>query len=71
MKQTKWSLRLVALLSVLVLIVAACGDGGGESTTTEADPGADTTAAPDTTEPSTDTTEPMTDTTVAGDGTGR
>jgi branched-chain amino acid transport system substrate-binding protein len=65
MKQTKWSLRLVALLSVLVLIVAACGDGGGESTTTEADPGADTTAAPDTTEPATDTTEPMTDTTMA------
>lgn len=67
MKQTKWSLRLIALLSVLVLIVAACGDDGGESTTTEADPGADTTAAPDTTE-GTETTEPPTDTTVAAGG---
>jgi len=64
--KTKRSMRLLAVLSVLVLIIAACGDGGGESTTTEADPGADTTASPGTTEPSTDTTEPMTDTTTAG-----
>ena len=64
--KTKRSMRLLAVLSVLVLIIAACGDGGGESTTTEADPGADSTAAPGTTEPSTDTTEPMTDTTTAG-----
>lgn len=67
MKQKKWTLQLIAMLSVLVLIVAACGDGGGESTTTEADPGADTTAAPDTTE-GTETTEPSTDTTVAAGG---
>ncbi|HEX6286059.1 MAG TPA: branched-chain amino acid ABC transporter substrate-binding protein [Acidimicrobiia bacterium] len=58
-------MRLLAVLSVLVLIIAACGDGGGESTTTEADPGADTTAPTGTTEPSSDTTEPMTDTTMA------
>jgi len=67
MKQTKWSLRLIALLSVLVLIVAACGDDGGESTTTAGDSGADTTEAPETTD-APETTEPPTDTTVPADG---
>lgn len=69
MKRMKWSMRLVALLSVLVLVIAACGDGGGEATTTTEGDGADTTAAPDTTEPATDTTEPATDTTEPTDTT--
>lgn len=69
MKQKKWTLQLIALLSVLALIVAACGDDGGESTTTAGDPGADTTEpSTDTTEPSTDTTEPSTDTTAPAGG---
>jgi branched-chain amino acid transport system substrate-binding protein len=33
MKKTKWSVRLIALLSVFVLVLAACGDGGSSDTT--------------------------------------
>ena len=51
---------LWALLAVLALVVAACGDGEGGATTTEAAP--DTTEAPD----ETPTTEDMTTTTVSG-----
>jgi ABC-type branched-subunit amino acid transport system substrate-binding protein len=57
--KSKW----LAIFLVLGLILAACGDGGGEDETT-------TTEAPatDTTEPMTDTTEPMTDTTTGDAG---
>lgn len=54
--KSKW----LAIFLVLGLVLAACGDGGGDATTTT---GAE---APDTTEPATDTTEPMTDTTAEG-----
>ncbi len=58
--------RLLALLAVLALVVAACGGDDGSSETTEG--GTDTTAAggTDTTEGMTDTTEGMTDTTAGG-----
>lgn len=61
---------LIALIAILALVVAACGDGDeGGSDTTEA--ATDTTeAATDTTEAATETTEAMTDTTAgeeAGD----
>ncbi|MGD2042606.1 MAG: branched-chain amino acid ABC transporter substrate-binding protein [Acidimicrobiia bacterium] len=60
--KAKWNVRLLALLAVLAMVVAACGDDGGDaSDTTEG--GTDTTEATDTTEGSTDTTEDMTDTT--------
>ncbi len=52
--KSKW----LAIFLVLGLILAACGDGGGEDETTTTD-----SPATDTTEPMTDTTEPMTDTT--------
>ncbi len=56
---TRW--RLLAILAVLAMIVAACGSDEGDDTTTTAGGGADTTEAsgPDTTEPSEspDTTE--------------
>ncbi len=54
--KSKW----LAIFLVLGLVLAACGDGGGDATTTT---GAE---APDTTEPATDTTEPITDTTEGG-----
>ncbi len=50
---------LIALLAVLAMIVAACGDAEEGSDTTEG-------GGTDTTEGSTDTTEPMTDTTGGG-----
>jgi phosphate transport system substrate-binding protein len=41
-------MRLVGLVAVLALLLAACGDGGGESTTTQAPSGEpSTTEAPD------------------------
>jgi ABC-type branched-subunit amino acid transport system substrate-binding protein len=52
--KSKW----LAILLVLGLILAACGDGGGADETTTTDGG-----AADTTEPPTDTTEAPTDTT--------
>lgn len=56
--KSKW----LAIFLAFGLVLAACGDGGGEeeTTTTESE-------AADTTEPATDTTEPMTDTTTGGD----
>ncbi|MGD2060022.1 MAG: glycine betaine ABC transporter substrate-binding protein, partial [Acidimicrobiia bacterium] len=60
--------RLMAILAVLAMIVAACGGGddGGASDTTEG--ATDTTeGATDTTEAMTDTTEAMTDTTEGGE----
>jgi len=50
---------LIALLAVLAMFVAACGDADEGSDTTEG-------GGTDTTEGSTDTTEPMTDTTGGG-----
>jgi branched-chain amino acid transport system substrate-binding protein len=45
--KTKRGLRLLALLSVLALVIAACGDGDGEgTTTTEGAAATTTTAAP-------------------------
>lgn len=63
--------RLIAVLAVLAMFVAACGDDGTADTTAG---GADTTAGgtdttaggADTTTGGTDTTEPMTDTTAGG-----
>lgn len=51
MKKTKWSVRLFALLSVLALVAAACGDGWGTSTTAGGgeEPGTTTAETPDTT----------------------
>ena len=71
MRNNRW-LRLVAILSVLALVLAACGgddagDDGAEETTTTTEAPA-TTAAPDTTET---TEEPMDDEEpmdVGGDG---
>lgn len=57
--KSKW----LAIFLVLGLILAACGDGGGESTTTAAEETPETTAAE-----TPDTTEPMTDTTGGGAG---
>jgi len=60
--------RLVALFAVFVLIVAACGDSEGDTTTTTAD---STTQAPDTTGGGTDTTAATTTEapgTMAGQG---
>ena len=51
---------LIALLAVLAMIVAACGDADEGSDTTEG-------GGTDTTEGSTDTTEGSTDTTAGGD----
>ena len=65
MRDKPRSLRLLVLLAVLALVLAAC-DGDGASDTTEA-PGT-TEPATDTTEPATDTTEPATDTTEAASG---
>lgn len=62
--------RLFALIAVLALVLAACGEdeGGGEETTTVADETTTTEAADTaTTEAMTDTTEAMTDTTEAMD----
>ncbi|HZD22525.1 MAG TPA: ABC transporter substrate-binding protein [Acidimicrobiia bacterium] len=58
--------RLIALLAILAMVVAACGGDDSGASTTEAP---DTTQpATETTEPATDTTEPATDTTEAMDG---
>lgn len=59
--------RLLVLLAVLAMVVAACGGDDGSSDTT-ADGGTDTTAdgGTDTTEGGTDTTEGGTDTTEGG-----
>jgi branched-chain amino acid transport system substrate-binding protein len=61
--KANWNVRLLALLAVLAMVVAACGDDGGAADTTEAE--TDTTEATDTTEGSTETTEEMTETTEA------
>ena len=54
MKLKRW----VVFVGALALVVAACGGGDTEATTTTADSGApETTAAPDTTEGDTDTTQ--------------
>ncbi|HET9260980.1 MAG TPA: ABC transporter substrate-binding protein [Acidimicrobiia bacterium] len=58
--------KYLALLTVLTLLVAACGGGDGSDTTA----GGGTEAPTDTTEPATDTTEPMTDTTAGGEASG-
>lgn len=42
MKRLRW----LALVGVFAMIVAACGDGDGDDTTTTAEPGASTTEAP-------------------------
>lgn len=46
-RMTKW----VALLAIIAMVLAACGDGGGETTTTGAEPpldgGSETACAPD------------------------
>lgn len=52
---------LIALIAMLALVVAACGGGDGEDTTTTGD-------ATDTTAASSDTTAPATDTTAAAGG---
>jgi ABC-type branched-subunit amino acid transport system substrate-binding protein len=60
--------RLLALFSALAMVLAACGDGGGDAdtTTTEAAAEATTTEAETTTtEEMTETTEAMTETTEA------
>ncbi len=55
-------LRLVAVLSVMALVLAACGDGEGDATTTtEAEPAATTTEA------ATSTTEQMDDATTTSE----
>ena len=59
--------KYLAVLTVLTLLVAACGGGDGGSDTT-ADSG--TEEPTDTTAPATDTTEPMTDTTAGGEASG-
>ena len=52
--------RLLAILAVFAMVIAACG-GDGDDTTTTGDPGDGTTAPPtDTTAPPTDTTAPPT-----------
>ena len=48
--------KLAAILAVLAMLVAACGDEGGDTTTTGGD-GATTAPPTDTTEPGADTTE--------------
>jgi ribose transport system substrate-binding protein len=58
--------RKLALIAVLAMLVAACGDGTGSDTTEGGS--ATTQGGTDTTEPMTDTTEPMTDTTGAAGG---
>lgn len=68
MKTATW--RALALVTVLTMILTACGSGdGGDTDTTGPEEGTDTTAAADdsaeTTEAMTDTTEAMTDTTEA------
>jgi branched-chain amino acid transport system substrate-binding protein len=65
---SKRYIRLLALLSVLAMVVAACGDGGGESTTTEA-PAAEptTTEGAPTTTGAVDTTVPAFEPLYEGD----
>ena len=68
MRNNSW-LRFVALLSVLALVLAACGDGDDATDDTEAD----TTTTEAMEEEATTTTEAMTETTeamaeVGGDG---
>ena len=60
-------IKIISLLAVFVMIVAACSPDEGSDTTAA---GSDTTAPGDTetTEPSTDTTQGGTDTTQGGDG---
>ena len=56
----RWS-RLVALLAVLAMVMAACGDAGGSDTTA---------GGPDTTAETPDTTAETPDTTTAPETTG-
>jgi ribose transport system substrate-binding protein len=65
MTMKSWWKKL-ALIAVLAMLVAACGDGTGSDTTEGGS--ATTQGGTDTTEPMTDTTEPMTDTTGAAGG---
>lgn len=57
--------RYLAIGTVLAMVTAACGDGGGTDTTAAPD---DADAPTETTEPATDTTQPATDTTEAPTG---
>lgn len=50
--------RLLAILAVFAMIIAACG-GDGDSTSTTGEPGEGTTAPTGSTQPPTDTTQPM------------
>lgn len=62
MRNTRWRVRLLSLIAVLSLLVAACaGDEAGDTTTSSPEG----TEAPGTTEAPTDTTEAPTDTTEA------
>ena len=46
LKDTKGALRLLALLTALLMVLAACGDGDGDAADDGGDDPADTTAAP-------------------------
>ena len=46
LKDTKGALRLLALLTALLMVLAACGDGDGDAADDGGDDAADTTAAP-------------------------
>jgi branched-chain amino acid transport system substrate-binding protein len=63
MRRHRW--RYLTVLTVLAMVVAACGDDGEGSDTTAT---GDTDAPTETTEPATGTTEPMTDTTGEASG---
>jgi TRAP-type C4-dicarboxylate transport system substrate-binding protein len=65
-KRSRGIWRLAVLLTVLAMLVAACGGDDEGSDTTEG--ATDTTEAPDTTEGATDTTEAMDDTTTTAGG---
>lgn len=56
--------RLIALMAVLALVLAACGGDDGAADTTEAPTDTTETTTPDTTEPTTDTTETTSTTTA-------
>ncbi len=65
--KTKRMPKLAAVVIALALVAAACGDSGGDDTSTGSDDSAATTAAAtETTEAATETTEAMTETTEAG-----
>ena len=57
--------RPFAVFTVAALLLAACGDGGGDATTTEAEAPAETTAAPEETTAPADTEAPAVTSAVA------